>query len=286
MYSSAEAQKLRVYIRNKKGKLKKYGKVHQVIFHPSKPLAIGIAVKRPDLLLMKKRDDRFVAMDRLKRIDEGLEIVDGNDSWGVAACKRLGVEYDKCIIWDYMPVKTTSGKELGLIKDILVDEETFKVENIDISPSSASRAILGAARIPVNLIRGYHDGSIVVKDEAASLEEAGGVAAKAGEAWAKGKHDVQERHKEVQAKAEVAGERAEKKVNEGAYKAGKSIGKTRKNWNDAVDEHLAKKEAEQKSGKLTGVDKAANDLGKQLGKAGRMFKDFKKEFDEQSRDDN
>lgn len=285
MQSTAQAQKLRVYVRNKKGKLKKYGKVHQVIFHPSKPLAIGIAVKRPDLLLMKKRDDRFVAFDRLKRIDEGLEVVDGADSWGTAACKRLGVDYDKCIIWDYMSVRTVSGTELGLIKDVRYDEQSRQVDSIDISPSAANRAILGASRIPVDMVKGYRDGAIVVADEAASLEEAGGLAAKAGEAWAKGKHDASEVRAKAQEKAEAAGQKAEEKASEGAYKAGQSIGKTRKDWNDAFDKHEAKKAAEQESGDLSGIDKAANDLGKQLGKAGRMFKDFKKELDEQAKSD-
>lgn len=280
MYSSAQAQKLRVYIRNKKDKLKKYGKVHQIIFHPSKPLAIGIAVKRPDFLLMKKRDDRFVSLDRLKRIEEGLEVQDGNDSWGVAACKRLGVDYDKCIIWDYMPVKTPSGKELGLIKDVFFDEESFKVDCIDISPSSANRAILGASRIPVAMIRGYRDGAIVVDEEASELEEAGGLAAKAGEAWAKGKHNVAESQNAATAKAEELG----KKADVGAYKAGQSLSNQRKKMNDAFDAHQAKKDAEQKSGNLTGVDKAANDLGKQLGKASRAWKQFKKELDESSDD--
>lgn len=281
MYSSAQAQKLRVYVRNKKDRLKKYGKVHQVIFHPSKPLAIGIAVKRPDFLLMKKREDRFVSLDRLKRIDEGLEVEGGSDSWGNAACKRLGVDYDQCIIWDYMDVRTLSGADIGLVKDVFFEEDSFKVAWIDISPSSANRAILGASRVPVEMIRGYRDGAIVVADEAKELEEAGGLAARAGEAWAKGKHSVGESQNAATAKAEELGEKA----NEGAYKAGKSLGDQRKKMNDAFDEHQAKKEAEQKSGNLTGVDKAANDLGKQLGKAGRALKRFKAELDDSSKDD-
>ena len=279
MLSTREALKLRIYIRTKKGRLKKYGKVHAVVFHPSRPQVVGVSVKRPDFLLMKKRKDRFVAIDRLRPCEGGLEVVDEADSWDRPACKRLGVEYDQCIIWDYMPVRTLDGTELGLVKEVFCDGESFRIDHIDISESSADKAILGATRIPASMLEGYRDGAIVVSDEAKAVEEAGGLAAKAGEAWAKTKHDAGEAGKKAGAAASSA---ADKAVNEGAAAVGKKVGEVRKKMNDAVDEHEAKKEAEQAAGTLTGVDKAANALGHQLNRASHMFKDFKDEFDKAS----
>ncbi|MGI6033241.1 MAG: hypothetical protein ACOX69_07470 [Coriobacteriales bacterium] len=280
MLSSQEMQKYRIYVRKKKkDKLKKYGKVHAVVFHPSRPQAIGIMIKRPDLLLMKKRDDRFVSLDRLKKCEDGLEVIDEADSWDKAACKRLGVDFSKCIIWDYMPVKSKDGTDLGLIKEVFFDEDTHIISEVDISNSGADKAILGATRVPLNMLLGYKDGSIYVRNEAKEIEEAGGLAAKAGEAWAKTKHDAAKVGKRASDNAAKAADHA---MNEGAVKVGESIGKARKKMNDSFDEHEAKKEAEQKSGELTGVDKAARAFGAQLGKASHMFQDFKDEYDKAS----
>lgn len=46
-----------------------------------------------------------------------------------------------------------------------------------------------------------------------------------------------------------------------------------------------KKREAQERGEYVGVDKAANLLGKQLGRASGMFKSFKEEFDKASHDD-
>ena len=182
MITTTQIGKKRVYLRNKKGRLKKFGKIRAVVFHPSKPQAIGAVIKRPDFLLMFKRKERFVALDRFRQVEGGLEVVDQADSWDTAACKRMGVDYDSCIIWDYMPIVTDAGRELGNITDIALDEDTYAIDHVDIAPNSLNRAILGSANIPANMIRGYKDNAIVVKDEIGEIEETGGVAAKAGEA--------------------------------------------------------------------------------------------------------
>ena len=68
MITTTQIGKKRVYLRNKKGRLKKFGKIRAVVFHPSKPQAIGAVIKRPDFLLMFKRKERFVALDRSRPI--------------------------------------------------------------------------------------------------------------------------------------------------------------------------------------------------------------------------
>ena len=244
MITTTQIGKKRVYLRNKKGRLKKFGKIRAVVFHPSKPQAIGAVIKRPDFLLMFKRKERFVALDRFRQVEGGLEVVDQADSWDTAACKRMGVDYDSCIIWDYMPIVTDAGRELGNITDIALDEDTYAIDHVDIAPNSLNRAILGSANIPVNMIRGYKDNAIVVKDEIGEIEETGGVAAKAGEA----------------------------------------VGTARAKMNEAFDAHEAKKEEQAARGERTGVDKAANLFGKQLGRASHMFQDFKDEYDKAAHD--
>ena len=272
MFSTDDAHKLRMYVRSKRGDLKKYGRVRAVVFHPTKPLVVGYVIKRPDALLMVKRRDRFVAFDRIRQVEGGICADERDDTWDSAACKRLGIDYEKCVIWENMPVRTDRGRELGTVSSITFDEGTQLVDHIDISANAVDKAILGSADIPVSCIQGYRDGAIVVDEASAETEEAGGAAAQAGVAWAKTKHA-----------AETATKKAGDAINDGAYKAGELIGSVREKASKAAEEHEAKKDAAKKRGEYTGVDKAANLFGQQLGKASGMFKEFKEELDKASR---
>lgn len=272
MLSTDAAHKLRVYVRDSKGELKRFGKVHATVFHPTQLRAIGYAVKRPDALLMVKRKDRFVALDRLEDVDGGVCVIDAPDSWDAQACKRLGVDYDACIIWEFMPVRTESGRELGIVRDVMIDPSNGAIASIDVSPSAIDRKVLGSSLIERDQIIGYEDGAIVVKDVDGDVEETGGAAAKAGEAWAKTRHSASEGAK-----------RAGDAINEGAYKAGEMIGAVQGEVSKVVQRRQEQRQAAQENGERVGVDKAANLLGKQLGRASGMFKGFKDEFDKASR---
>lgn len=274
MFSTDDMLKMRIYVAGRNGNLKKYGRIRSFVFHPSQLRAVGVVIKRPDAALMVKRKDHFVALDRIEPVEGGLCVVDTSDSWDSAACKRLGIDFDQCIIWSGMPVRTTGGKELGVIGDITLREENFEIDHIDISSGSVNRTILGSSNIPAGRIRGYSQGVIVVEDEAEHLEESGGAAAKAGVAWAKTKRS-----------AEKAGKKAGEAINGGAYKAGEAIGSVRDRANESVAKREKKKQEAATRGEYTGVDKAANLFGRQLGKASHMFKDFKDEFEKASHED-
>ena len=278
MFSSSKLYNKRVYVVNKKGVRKSYGKIRSVVFHPSKAKAVGVIVKRPDIALMVKRKDSFVALDRMEIRGDGPLIIDQPDTWDKAACMRLGVEFDKCILWDYMPVKTTSGRELGQISSVFFDEGTLEVDHIDISSGSANRKILGAANIGRDRILGYRDGAIIVDDSVGTVKEEGGAAAAAGEAWATAKHKTGQ-------VAASAGKKAGEAVDKGAYGLGKAIGSLKNAAGEAVD--AAKAEAGEVSRKQANTQRtggrAAGAVGKQLGRASHMFKDFKEEYDRASR---
>ena len=49
---------------------KRIGKVRRFVFHPKEKRCVGFIVKRPDLLWMFRRKDKFVSI-------EGYDIVDG-----------------------------------------------------------------------------------------------------------------------------------------------------------------------------------------------------------------
>lgn len=225
MPSTDDAHKLHVYVRNSKGELKRFGRVRATVFHPNEPRVVGLVIKRPDALLMVKRKERFAAIDRIEPVEGGISVIDAVDSWDTEACKRLGVDYDACIIWEYMPVRTESGQEIGLVSNVVYSGDDYTIEHIDISTNSANRVLLGSSLIPREQIVGYRDGAIIVKDTEADVEETGGAAAAAGVAWAKTKHAASQGTKK-------AGEA----INEGAYKAGEVIGAVRDKASKAAEE--------------------------------------------------
>ena len=263
--SIAKTYNKRLYGRNKKGRVRKHGNLRAAVFHPSKPQLVGFVVKRPDFLLMIKRKNRFIAFDCLTIDDEGNHIADltNADAWDRAACRRLGIDYDSCVIWEDMPVRTQDGEEVGTVADVAVDYDTGKVISLSISEGSINRALLGSADIAVKDIRGYKDGAIVVSVSADEVKINGGVAAKAGEAWAKGSHTVSQAE-------EAATEKAVEAIDKGGEAAGKAVAK--------VASAAKAKAAEVAPEGLT-AESAGKAAGKHLKAVGGMFGEFKKEFD-------
>lgn len=245
MFSTLNAHKQRVFVARKKGAAPRFfGKVRHVVFHPSKPLAVGVVVKRPDLLWMFKRKERFAALDRLVACEGGFLVEDDRaDTWDAAACKRLGVDFDACLLWDYMDCVNEDGEKLGTISAVAFSEDDFTIDHIDISSGHAERALTGARNISAAHIRGYRDGAIVVDVAAADVQAQGGLAGKAGRTWAATKHKADKVRRETDEKAtkfaDGAGEKAEA---------------------------------------------AGEKLGRQVGAWGKMFKDFKSEYDKASKD--
>ena len=132
---------------------------------------VGFIVRRPDLLWMFKRSDRFIALDAIEVRDGVICPVKGMDSWDDRAIKRMGVDWDTCIIWEGMPVRTSSGEDLGRVDDISFDEETGEAESLFLDDGGTARALVGSVEIPKELMVGYDDGLLIVKSEAAQCKE-------------------------------------------------------------------------------------------------------------------
>lgn len=226
--------------RNKEDKISRLGKVHQVVFAPDGHSIVGVTVRRPDIAGMIKQDDVFVALDRLAAYDKGLLVTDGDDTYDAAACKRLGIDWDSCFIWDGMDARTESGKELGYVGEVTFDSKTGKVGMFRITDGGMSNALVGCVEIPASMFRRYERGFLVVDDAAAHLDLSGGVAGKAGAAYGKAKIKA----KEEGEKAKKAGEKVGKKAaavagdafDKGTYGLGKVIGKARRAVTEAIQE--------------------------------------------------
>jgi uncharacterized protein YrrD len=294
---------------------KRVGKVHHLVFSPDGKTVVGVMVKRPDVAGMVKRNDMFAALDSISFTENGI-LVSGPASTDKDAIDRLGIDFDKCIIWEGMDVVTRSGKVLGYVVDVTFDLKTGAVETIYVTDGAVAASLVGSVPIPASMILGYRKGNMVVSDDAAELSLTGGAAAKAGESFAKAKIAGKEA-------AHEAGKAASVAVDKGSFALGKGIGHVRNVVKDAMTEDpevaelpaqdvtveapaspetpaSAEKDdapvpvyvpsgttsddgTEDKPDVQAGVDKAARAVGRQIGKTKGMFSSFLKEFEENSK---
>ena len=200
--------------------LKRLGKVHQLVFAPDGKQVVGFMVKRPDVVGMIKRDDVFLAFDSFAVCDEGLYCTNEKTGMGQPAIKRLGLDWEKCLIWAGMDVSTASGKNLGYIVDCDFNTATGVVQTFKVSNSGAANALIGTIHIPADCMQGYHNQPMIVSDDVPVQTFSGGFAAKAGQAVGA---------------AQVAGAQAGKKIaqtadkalEKGSYSLGRALGKAK-----------------------------------------------------------
>ena len=200
-------------------KTKRIGKVHSFIFHPHKRRVVGFTVKRPDIALMMHRPDLFVAFDGFD-IQEGTIVIDeSKGTTGSAACKRLGVSWNECVIWQGLPLMSEEGKR------------------------ASAGALLGATEIPAGYIKGFKlgvgdkltaaneedflQGAIILSDEALAIQAQGGLAERAGKASAVVSHKASQAFEKAKPVASDVAQKTGDAVNKGAYAVGKQLSKTK-----------------------------------------------------------
>ena len=309
-------------------KYQKLGKVHNAVFYPDGRRLAGLMVKRPDVVGMVKRADAFLAWDSFRVADDGSLLASGTEAaLDDRAIKRLGLNWDACIIWSGMDARTTSGKSLGYVSDAEVDEKTGRVTRFLTTDGGVARALIGSFVITPDMVRGYSNGCMVIDPGERAVELDGGLAGAAGEGYARAKAGASKVGKQV-------GSAAGKAVDKGSFALGKAIGKAKRAVADAAAddepeplapavpaadvrvekpvERLAEKSADSaaspaprptpktyapapkqakkpaaksvaKKKPAATSDKVARAAGKQLSSFGKMFGDFKSEFDKASK---
>ncbi len=289
---------------------RRIGKVRRLVFHPKEKRVIGFIVKRPDLLWMFHRKDKFVSIDGYDLVDGRICIKNEPDATDRAACKKLGVDWDACVLWIGLPILSEDGTEFGFVGNVTFDRVTGAVENVETDGGATSNALLGKREIPVDLIKGFrrgvgaaiaqtgHEGdrtetteygAILVFDEAKEIATEGGLAEKAGAATA--------------VAADKAG-KAVKKTGEAVNKGAKAVGDRAEATKDgfvgfkeefqkesgAADKKKALEgEVEESESASEQIGKAVNQgakaVGKQIKKSKGMFSAFKEEYNKARHDD-
>ncbi len=210
-------------------KVSRLGKIHMAVFSPSGREVVGFVVTRPDIVGMVKRPDAFLAIDSFRILDDGALFVTREDGLDDAARERLSLDWDSCVMWEGMDARTVGGKKLGYVSNAEFNAKTGAVSKFFVGDGGVARAIVGSFEIPASMVRGYSRGYMVVDDAAADLELDGGVAAKAGEGYAKAKVKGAEA-------AQKAGKAAGEAVDKGSFAFGRMLGKAKRAIEDATSD--------------------------------------------------
>lgn len=158
-------------------RVKKAGRIHAFVFHPNRAELVGFLIKRPDIALMFRRDDMFVAHDGFVIIDNDIIIKDDPQATGKGAIKALSdrdgkkITLDDCVIWFGLPVMTESGQLIGYADSVEFNEQTGKVTSLQLTQGATANAILGRRVIPSNLIKGFKRGIGARLNDALNAEQ-------------------------------------------------------------------------------------------------------------------
>ena len=226
----SDLNRLKVAVAKGDGAGKRFGRVKTAVFSPEGTRVVGVMVRRPDIVGMIKRPDVFVALDALERRDKTLVVTNPKEGTDQAAQTRLGLDWNRCIIWSGMDARTESGRELGFVSDASFDATTGQVECFFVGDGGVAQTLVGALPIPAALVRGYAKGYMVVADEVASSELTGGVAAKAGEGYARVKV-------RGAAAAKKADDKAARALDKGSKTLGRQLGRTKGMFGSFMDEY-------------------------------------------------
>ncbi len=225
---------------------KKVGRVRACVFHPKEKRCVGFIVKRPDLVLMFRRGDLFVAYNGFDLIDGEILVRNNPEATDKKACKALGINLDECVLWVGLPVMCQDGTEFGLVRSVLFDAETGLIDSLEISQGATANVLLGRRRVPATLIRGFRRGmgaqladingssaeeqegedacgAILVDDSVKNSTTEGGLADAAGKATAIAGHQVRKVIKKAKPAASEAASVLGEAANKGAYLTGRQI---------------------------------------------------------------
>ncbi len=253
-YLISELHGVPVHEPGKKGKAsKRIGKVHHFVFHPKARRVVGFTVKRPDIALMAHRSDLFVALDGFE-IEDGHILIDPKGPLvGKAACKRLGVSWDECIMWQGLPLMTEAGERCGFVGDVRFATADGAVQSVSIDRGKTADILLGYTDIPASMVKGFKlgvgdklnnedgedflRGAIIVSSEVLGMASEGGLAEKAGTASAVVNDKATKAVNKVKPAATQAAHKAGEAVNDGAYKLGVQLSKTKGMFSNFKEEY-------------------------------------------------
>lgn len=163
---------------NSKGR--RIGRVGDVLFHPDRSEVVGFVVERPRLFMLLDRRDRYLARDRTRVSGRELVVADDKGAWDAAAAKRLGLDWDRSVIWIGMPARTQSGVSVGKVRDGLYEHDSGELVGIGFTGGLVADIAVGTRDLPSSVVKRFDGETVIVDDSVAAIETDGGAAAAAG----------------------------------------------------------------------------------------------------------
>ncbi|MCX8007341.1 MAG: PRC-barrel domain-containing protein [Coriobacteriia bacterium] len=187
------------------------GRVSEVLFHPSEPVAVGLSVQPPRVAGVVARAERYLPREACK-IAEDAVVVEAERLPSRAASERaVGLAWDDTVQWRGMPVAAASGETIGSVADVEVDWATGSVIGVEVSTGIVGDVAVGRLSATAAQVVGFSEGAVRLCCEYAELAPSGG-AAKAAAAGAAVLKDV--------------GSAAAKRAYDAGMSAAKAVGRS------------------------------------------------------------
>jgi uncharacterized protein YrrD len=152
------------------------GTVCGLVFHPSEPCVIGLAVRRPRLGGVVARQPVYIALAAVAFDERGVLLGTKRLPTNAGGAKTIGASWDDTVLWDAMPVRSSDGEPVGVVGDVAFDAATGAVNGIRVSTGIIGDMAVGRLEVPGELVEGFDGEAVIVGAGYADLEASGGVA--------------------------------------------------------------------------------------------------------------
>ena len=203
-----------------------------------------------------------MGLDAFDFVDGRIRIKPDAPTSGPAACKAMGISWDKCVLWEGLPLMTAEEVAVGFASNITFDVISGEVQAVEADNGATAKLLLGKLDVPADYILGFKrgmgadlavrddsretgdavefKGAIVVSNDVWELSPEGGWAEAAGKwtakAGAKASDAVAKAKPKVEAAAASATVAAGQAVSEGAQAVTKQVSATKDAFGAFKDE--------------------------------------------------
>lgn len=163
-------------VANKRGSV--LGTVADVLFHPSEPEVIGLAVQPPATLYVIERAQRFIPLTEVTLDEDGTGFVYSGSRLPSFenGTKAIGHDWETTVIWRGMPVRSADGEAVGAVKDARVRIADGSVRTLEVSTGAVGDLALGTLTIQREQVVGFDGESVVLTVGYRDAEKSGGLA--------------------------------------------------------------------------------------------------------------
>lgn len=157
---------------------KAVGRVSRALFDPARPALVGFEVRLMPLGHIVERPRRYVALSNVLVGDDCLSLAEGT-RLETHRDARSDIVWERTVVWKGMPVRSSSGDELGEVKDVDLEADGA-VSRLMLTRGAASDATIGTREVAGSAVTGFAEGAVWLDGSVTALEFSGGLAAGAG----------------------------------------------------------------------------------------------------------